>query len=220
MNRADLRARLRTLSGVLMDTLMSDGEADAFLNAAYLSLCGVAEWAFLYVEEDATASAGTNPLPGGIGRVQDVLLADGGDRRLLQRRSTHELARYPAHRDDGAPWAWAAVGDDGFRLFPGPQESTPVEVRGWIDPTPLEDDTAEPEFSPQFHDVVAYEAAALVLESEGDDSGRSERYRGEVQGYLDRMARRYLPDGGQVAYPPLEVRLSDEPGRPEVEDAE
>ena len=206
MDRSELRERLRTLSGVLMDTLLTDQEADAFLNEAYLALCGLAEWSFLYDEVATSASSDTTGLPGSLGRVQAVLA--GG--RALQRRDTLELARYPQSRQTGEPWAWAPVGDDAIRVFPTPEEPTEVEVRGWIDVAPMASDAAEPLFASEFHAAVAYEAAANVLESEGDDSGRSERYRGEVMAYLDRMARRYLPDGGQVSYPPAPTRVRGE----------
>lgn len=203
MNRAELRERVRVLSGVLMDTLMSDPEADAFVNQAYLTVCGLAEWSFLYGTQGHLA-AETVPA---LGRVQDVL----HDGRTLQRRSLVDLDRFPPSRRQGAPWAWAPQGDSEVRIFPAPTAGT-VTVRGWTTPAPLASDTDEPVFAVEFHDVVAYEAAASVLEAEGDDSGRTERYRGEVQSFLDRMARRYLPDGGQVAYPPIELRTSGDAG--------
>lgn len=203
MNRNQLRERLRNLSGVLMDTLLEDDQAHAYLNEAYFNICSLAEWSFLFSEQNVTTSSDTFGAPGAIGRIQDVVLNDlASDRRLLRRVPLSDLARYPRHRDDGFPWAWANVGATQVRVFPSPSTLTSFTVRGWIDVQPMTSGTSTPTFAAEFHAVVAYEAAANVLEAEGDDSGRSAAYRGEVQAYLARMARRYLPEGGQVAYPP------------------
>lgn len=201
MDRLQLRERMRLLSGVLMDTLLEDDQAEAYLNEAYFSICSLAEWSFLYAEEVVSTSSADIPLPGDIGRVQAVSLSDSAaDRNLLRRVNLLDIARYPKHRNDGLPWAWAMKGDDSVRIFPEPDAELDIEVRGWIDVPELAADADEPVFHSEFHAVVAYEAAANVLEAEGDDSGRSRDYRGEVQSYLGRMSRRYLPEGGQVVY--------------------
>lgn len=206
MNRSELRARLRTLSGVLMDTLLTDVEANSYLNEAYLAICSLAEWSFSYTEASVptVAGQGVYALPAGVERVQDVLVGQVA----LQRRTVVDLDRYPTFRRTRAPWAWAPLGDTDVRVFPPPASAgSTVTVRGWASPALLSADTSVPVFEDEFHPVIAYEAAANVLEAEGDDSGRSVVYRGEVGAYLDRMARRYLPDGGQVAYPNAEQRV-------------
>lgn len=200
MNLEQLRARVRSLTGVLMPTLVSDTDMDGYVNEGYQGILGAANWRFLYGEGDlvTVASQAVYDLPTAVDRAETVAVPTGGK---LRRRALDELDREPAHRRSGTTWAWAPQADGKVELFPVPAAIETYKVRGW---TSLPDLTAgqSPVFASEYHTAVAYEAAAIVLEREGDDSGRSEQYREEVARVLARMGLRYLPDGGEIAYPP------------------
>lgn len=200
MNLEQLGTRVRSLTGVLMPTILSDTDLHGYVNEGYHGVVGAANWRFLYHEGDIATTGGTAVynLPSGVDRAETVAVPSGGK---LRRRSLDELDREPSHRRDGTTWAWAPQADGKIELFPTPTAANTYRVRGWTSVSDLAAGQS-PVFASEFHTAVAYEAAAIVLEREGDDSGRSGEFREEVARVLARMGLRYLPDGGEIAYPP------------------
>lgn len=200
-----LRARVRKLSGVEMESLLSPTELDQIINEAYLHMASLADWTFLYADEEKSLDVGDRvlDLPDPVATPHSVAVVEpASHRRLLRRRRIEDFDRYPeweAEATEGVPWAWSVRTDDTIEVFPENDDNdTVVKVRGWKRVDPLESDDDEPIFDSEFHPVVSLDAAARVLYEEGDDSGRSARYRAEVISYLMRMGRRYLVEDTEL----------------------
>lgn len=204
MDRSELRSRLRELSGHHMVELLTDAEANLFLQEAHQSLLALAPWSFLQDEANATVAAGATEatVPAGVQEVREVFLT-GANRRRLRRRTIEQLDAQPTFRATGIPWGWAPAEDGTIRVFPAPTTQLSVTIVGWPDSPPtLGTDGSQPPYDARYHEVVAYEAARNLLVREGDDSGRAQRYEHMVAWIVSTMARRYLPDGEQPIYPP------------------
>lgn len=200
-----IRARVRKLTGVRMEQLLSPSELDQIINEAYLHVCALGDWSFLYADGTVDTASGTKTyqLPSAVEAVRSVAITSSGDEKRLWRRTLEDFDRYPqweAEVTSGVPWAWAVRTDTSFDVFPTPDGAYTLTVRGWADVSPLSADTDEPLFDDEFHPVVSLDAAARVLAEEGDDSGRDSRYRREVLSYLLRMGRKYdLPQQAEAA---------------------
>lgn len=205
MDRDALVTRTRRLADVNFADLWSDVEVESIVNEAYLGLCAAAPWSFMAAEGTIAATVGTADysLPAAVGVASDLWIA-APTRRRLRERPVEQFAWSSTDRAAQAePWGWGMVDHDTVRLFPTPDTSYTVQVRGWKLPAELSTGTAEPTFEDAHHVAVAYEAARLILEAEGDDSGRAQQYLATVAWHLSRMAERYLPDGDEpVAWPP------------------
>lgn len=196
-----IRTRVRKLTGVVMETLLTPTELDLIINEAYLHVCSLAEWTFLYADAALPMVVGqtTYALPGDVATARSVsVTAPTASRALLRPRTLEDLDRFPqweAEATAGIPWAWAIRSDTQIDVFPAPDSATTaLLVRGWKEVAPLALDADEPVFAAEFHPVVSLDAAARVLAEEGA-APRSARYRNEVVSYLLRMGQRYsLPD--------------------------
>lgn len=200
-----IRARVRKLSGVEMESLLTPSELDQIINEAYTHVCSLAPWTFLKAEAETTVAIGVRivPLPDPVKLPLSVaMLSPSANRGLLRQRRSEAFDRYPeweAEPTDGIPWAYAIRTDTDLEVFPTPDSEVTLRVRGWIDVAELVNDTDTPIFAEQYHPVVSLDAAQRVLYEEGDDSGRSSRYREEALTYLLRMGRRYLLDDQEEA---------------------
>jgi hypothetical protein len=201
----ELRELLRDLTGVRLDSVMDDTQARELLSRAHLLICSSAEWEFLTSEEYESVYPGeygaeiylTN-----ITRIRQVVLNDG---TFLQHRTQEEISRLPAHRrTPRKPYAWFNIYEHAIQLFPEPDvEYESVAIWGWTKAFEWTVDTNTPKWSDRTLDpVVAYEAAAQLLEREGDDPDRVNWMRKQAQAYIDAMARTYLPAGSAVSWPP------------------
>lgn len=213
MDRSAIRSRVRHLTGINMVELLSDVEANDYINEAYQDIVSLAEWSFLYAEGTVgtTASTSDYTLPASIVRAQDVRIATAANRQLLVPRTLTDMARYvPDEAANGRPWAWAPKADASFRVFPTPDAVYTLTVTGWKSVADLTADTSSPVFASQFHPVVAYAASWAILTREGDDSQRSDHYVTRVNWYLARMARQYLPGVEHPpVYPPGDVAVGE-----------
>ncbi len=199
-----MRTRVRKLTGVVMETLLTTPQLDLIINEAYLHICNLAEWTFLHAEEALPMVAGQTvyALPGAVKLPRSVdVTAPAADRTLLRPRPLEAFDRYPAREATaGVPWGWAVRSDTEIEVFPPPVADVVLRVRGWKDVVPLAQTADVPVFAEEYHPIVSYDAAARVLAEEGDDSGRSVRYRAEVVSFLLRMGDRYgLPESQKAA---------------------
>ncbi len=204
MDRDALVTRTRRLADVNFTDLWSATEVADVVNDAYLTIAGSAPWSFLMAEDTIATVDGTSDysLPAVV-ETATALWIDDTTGRLLRRRAVEQFAwASDARSADAEPWGWGMVDDDTVRLFPTPDAVYTVNVRGWKLPAVL-GASDEPVWASAHHVAVAYEAARMILETEGDDSGRAERHLSTLQWHLGRMAARYLPDGTEpIVWPP------------------
>lgn len=194
-----LRTRVRKLTGVQMESLLTPTELDQIINESYFHISSLADWTFLYADATQTVASGTNTvsLPDPVATPHTVaVVAPESEQALLRYRRIEDFDRYPqweAEATDGIPWAWSIRTDSEIEVFPTNDDaSLELKFRGWKRVDKLSADGDTPIWDEEFHPVVSFDAASRVLSEEGDDSGRSERYRIECLSYLKRMGRRYL----------------------------
>lgn len=191
MNLTELRARVRTLSGVRLDSIRSDSDIDQLVNESYQEILGLFAWPFLRGESRSVVAAGRNSFntPSAFRYITAVV---AGDSRL-QQTTLDEIDLL--EDQEGEPQRYARVDDRKIRLWPTPNDQTVVHIRGQIEFQPLDQFNDTPIFAEQFHPAIAYRAAARLLAEEGDDSGRSEAYQLDAGGYLGRMQEHYMSSG-------------------------
>lgn len=186
MNVQQLTERLRRLTGILMDDILSDDQILQMLNESYVEITGLADWPFLHVENSVTVTDGVFQTVPVFRSVQSVM---SGDNRLRET-TLDDVERYYEPDDD--PFAYARIDSNRFRVWPTPKTNIQVTIRGVQTPDPLYDSSDEPVFDREFHVVLAYAAASRALAEESDDSGRAQMYIQEAGSILDRMRIRYL----------------------------
>jgi hypothetical protein len=186
MNVQQLTERLRRMTGILMEDILSDDQILQMLNESYVEITGLADWPFLHVETTVPVFEGVFETVPIFRSVQSVMF---GDKRLRET-TLDDIERYEQPDDD--PFAYARIDSNKYRVWPSPASSIQVTVRGVQTPQLLYDASDEPVFDPEFHVVLAYAAASRALAEESDDSGRAQMYMQEAGGILDRMRVRYL----------------------------
>jgi hypothetical protein len=187
MNLQGLRERVRTLSGVRLDSIRSDADINQVVNETYQEILGLFAWPFLRAEVSVSVPAQSAQFL--TPTVFRYISAVVGERRLSQT-TLDEMDLLLD--EEGEPRLYARVDDRAIRLWPTPKDAVTLTIRGQVEFEPLETEQDEPVFAEQFHPVVAYRAAARVLAEEGDDSGRSESYQLDAGSYLQRMQDYYM----------------------------
>jgi hypothetical protein len=190
----DLRSRARRLAGVDMVELWSDAQIDEAVNEAYHEILEVERWDFLDLTQtfDTVEGDAAYELPVALARVGQMRIVTGDGRGDLRPRQWHakdELDLGDSDRTD-TPTEYVLRSPRAVELFPTPDAVYTVTVDG----RRIVADLAagqEPVFDQQFHPAVAYLAAIGVLDEEGDDSLRSERYAARVDSYVERMREHY-----------------------------
>lgn len=197
MNLGTMRSKTRRLSGLRMEALLSDADLDGALNESYRELAGLYSWPFLRFEETVTLAAGEAvvALPFEMRVIGSVSLP--GSR--LRQVTVDELDRLD-DGEPGAPSVFCRLDDRRLRLWPVPEASTSVTVRGQLRVSELEAENDAPVFEPEFHTVVVYRTAARLLAEEGDDSGRTAAYLGEAQAAIARMLEHYMGSGDTASF--------------------
>jgi hypothetical protein len=190
VNLQDLVDRTRSLSGIRLQSIRSDEQIEELINEAYEEVLGTHPWPFLRGSVTVAVESGQQDveLPELFRYLSGVI---AGDLRLKQT-TLDELDRLGP--EDGEPQFYARLDDRTLRLYPAPQESVVLTVRGQLSFENLLG-ARQPLFAEQFHPVLAYRAANRLLAEEGDDSGRSDNYRADAAGYLKRMEEYYLGTG-------------------------
>jgi hypothetical protein len=191
---AGYRARVRRLTGLRLESLLTDADLDATVNETYAELAGMYPWPQFHFEDSEPVTAGDArvTLPAAVRSLSSVVL----DGERLRQTTRDELDRLDD--EDGLPFAYAMVSERELVLYPTPDEDGTLELRGQRIANRLQHDKDVPLFEVEFHPVIAWVAAARLLAEEGDDSGRREAYASEAAELLGRMRERYLTsdDGG------------------------
>lgn len=196
MDLEELRTMTRRLSGVEMAALRSDDEVDEDINRSYRDLATRQPWPWSYTSVVAVLTAGTDTVtrPSSIPSIDTIAVDEPNYRRLLGEITLADMDRYPSHRaQQGEPWAWARLTDDEVKIFPTPDANYTLTMRGQKYLVPLTSNTDVPVFDEFFHPILAYSAAAYVMEEESEDDTWVNRYRARIAEYEDRMMRFYLP---------------------------
>lgn len=204
MDLAALRTRVRLETGMEMDALRSDAEVDASINEAYQAVVDTYDWpwretagTFSTVDGQASYSLSGDVSPA-IELPGTVTVEDGpgvGDRGPWE---VEEVPLDYYHRvvsddpsDEDTPFLYARDGVSDILLAPVPDDVYTVQVAGLKDIPDLSGDAAEPEFDAKFHPVVAYAAAAQILDSAGFPD-RSEAAEDRAGRLIQRMYRFYI----------------------------
>ena len=196
MNLGTLRDRARALSGIRLQTLRSDEQIDLVLNESYLEVATLAQWPFLRGSAQVTLTSGVDSFetPIGFSEVTGISYStSSGDSLRLQPSTIDEIDRLKD--ENGEPVLYARVDEKEFIVWPTPDSSITLNIRGKKSVEPLKRDSDNPIFEEQFHPMIAYRAAARMLAEEGDDSGRSEFYQNEANIFYGRMQQFYLRTG-------------------------
>jgi hypothetical protein len=194
MNVQQLTERIRRMTGILMDDILSDDQILQMINESYVEITGLADWPFLHVEDSVTVVDGVFQTVPVFRAVQSVTT---GDKRLRET-TLDDIERYDQPDDD--PFAYARIDSNRYQVWPTPKNTIHLTVRGVQTPTPLYDPSDEPVFDREFHVVLAYAASSRALAEESDDSGRAQMYMQEAGGILDRMRVRYLTSHDRAVF--------------------
>jgi hypothetical protein len=200
LNLSALRDRTRALSGIRLESLRSDEQVDVVINEAYQEVVNLSQWPFLRASQQISIAAGVDSFetPTGYSEVTSVSYTkDGGDTVRLQATTVDEIDRL-RDDEDSEPFLYARVNDKEFLVWPTPNVSLTLSIRGKRNVEPLVRDVDQPIFDDQFHPMLAYRAASRMLAEEGDDSGRADFYQQEANSFFARMQQFYTrqPDTG------------------------
>jgi hypothetical protein len=193
VNLSALRDRARALSGIRLQSLRSDEEVDVVINEAYQEVITLAQWPFLRISSQTNLTSGVDSFetPTGFSEVTGLsYTTDSGDAFRLQATTVDEIDRLD--EDAGEPALYAKVTDKEFVVWPTPDSSLTLTIRGKQSVPNLSGDSDVPVFDEQFHPVLAYRAASRMLAEEGDDSGRADLYQNEANIFYARMQQFYL----------------------------
>lgn len=192
MDRAAIRARARTISGIEMETLRSDSDFNSVINEFYQELLDAEPWPFLEAVGTITTVAGTSDyfLPEGVRRARTVTLESSNGPSELVEVTQSWLDRSIDGSSHGEPLAYARTGS-GLTLAPTPGQVYTIQVRGYSSATTLSADSDEPLFDVSYHPAVAYGAAAVILSEEGQHE-RAEQAMVRAGTFLERMRDEYM----------------------------
>jgi hypothetical protein len=194
MRLAEIRDRVRSLTGIRLESLRSDENIDAVVNESYQEIINLESWPFLVQETNVSVLAGATTFesPVGFSEVNSLSYSDSLSIQSRMRQTTLDEIDRLDQTVTGGPQLYARIDGTTFRFWPTPEESIQFLLRGKIEVDNLTNDSSEPIFAPQFHPVIAYRAAARILGEEGDDSGRSEFYQLEANTFFLRMQQYYV----------------------------
>lgn len=194
MNLSEIRDRVRSLTGIRLESLRSDDSIDAVANEAYQEVINLESWPFLIDEATASVQAGDTSFesPVGFAEVNSLSYSDSFSVQSRMRQTTLDELDRLDQSSTGSPQLYARVDGRAFRFWPTPEEPVEFLLRGKLEVENLTSDSSQPIFAPQFHPVIAYRAASRILGEEGDDSGRSEFYQLEANTFFLRMQQFYI----------------------------
>ena len=194
MRLSEIRDRVRSLTGIRLESLRSDDNIDAVINEAYQEIINLESWPFLVDETNVNVSAGANSFtaPVAFAEVNSLSYSDSFSVQSRMRQTTLDELDRLDQSSTGSPQLYARVDGGTFRFWPTPEEPVEFLLRGKLEVSGLTSDSSEPIFAPQFHPVLAYRASSRILGEEGDDSGRSEFYQLEANTFFLRMQQYYI----------------------------
>jgi len=193
---SDIRDRARALSGIRLQTLRSDEQVDAVINEAYQEVIGISQWPFLRSVEQVVLAQGVNTFstPTSFSEVNSASYSDDfGNVVRLTATTVDEIDRLK--EEEGEPVYYARLNDSEFIIWPAPNRSYTLTLKGKQKVPLLSSDADVPVFDEQFHPLLAYRSASRMLAEEGDDSGRAEFYQSEANVFFLRMQQFYIRTG-------------------------
>lgn len=204
MNLAELRWRTRELVGPIADTELetSPDDLDLLLNASERNLLGQRPWRFLESELAVTTVAGqatytlTPPAGSEVRRVRGVALTVGGTVRLLRPRPAFALDQRADADDRDEPREYVLTPAGALTLVPTPDAAYSLTVRATLTSARMSADADVPALPEDFHELLAYSAAARVLRRRRADGdvGRADDLDAFASAEVDRLIREDLGD--------------------------
>lgn len=198
MNLSAIRDRARSLSGIRLESLRSDEQIDQVINESYQEVIELSQWPFLAASQAVTINSESEEFssPTAFSDIASVTYDSGSQKSVRMRQTTlDELEELDDQSGD--PIYFARVSEFVFRVWPIPEQSISLNVRGKLLVDPLNKESDTPIFAEQFHSILSYRAAVKMLQEEGDDSGRSEFYQQEANNFYARMQQFYNKTGNK-----------------------
>jgi hypothetical protein len=194
VNLSNIRDRVRSLTGIRLETLRSDDSLDSVINESYQEIINLETWPFLSQESNVAVASGSNSFttPSGFSEVNSVSYSTAVDYQTRMRQTTLDELDLLDQDEEGDPQFYARIDGSDFRFWPKSSSAITFSVRGKKEVANLDSDSSSPIFAEQFHPILAYRSSARILAEEGDDSGRSEFYQLEANTFFSRMQQFYI----------------------------
>lgn len=198
MNLLALRERARSLSGIRLESLRSDEQINEVINESYQEVIELSQWPFLSETQTVVVAAGNEDFtaPVAFSEIASITY-DGEFQKSVRMRQTIIDEIEELDDQSGDPIYFARINESEFRIWPVPESSVTLTIRGKILVQNLSADSSSPVFAEPFHPILAYRAAAKMLQEEGDDSGRAEFYQQEANNFYSRMQQFYNKSGNR-----------------------
>lgn len=198
LNLTQLRAHVRSLTGIQSTAIVSDADIDIFINEAYQEINREADWPFLRAQTTLTTSSNvaTYSLPAGVSEnaiASVAILSNDVNRRQLRPRSRYSTDDSPGPYLIGRPKEYS-VWDGVVELYPTPDASETINIRYFSEIANLSSGSDVPVFDAKFHSLVAYGASVRVLIREGDETERRGYYNLQFKDGMEQMKGDYLTE--------------------------
>lgn len=195
MNKAQLRQRTRQLAGAELDGLRTDEELDPIIEEAYRQVGHLVTWKWRETSEvlQTTPDQAEYALPSGIDEPQGFIVLNAAGHAMplpLSEVTLRDLLTSIRRDSSDLPRYYALTGANRVRFGPTPDIEYDVEVMGLAPLAGLDGDSDAPEWDARFHPAIAYLAAAVFLDEEGQDELALHR-RGRAEELLTDMVEFY-----------------------------
>lgn len=192
MTGTELIARVRTITGIDMTTIRDDTNILAVINDVYHEFLDSELWPFLETSDtvDTVADTAEYTIPATVDRITAVTLELSDGPQPLELVPLRYIDRYVDAEDTDEPTVYAISSGTQLTLAPTPDAVYTVQVRGV---TSGDDILAaeSPLFDARYHAGLAYGAAAVILNEEGQYD-RADRNAMRAASYLARMHDHYI----------------------------
>lgn len=174
MNKEQLRTRTRQLAGAELDGLRSDEEVDLLIEEAYGQVGALTAWKWRESAGtvDTVIDQAEYTLPTEVDEPQGFFISDAPGHTIpvaLHEVPLRDLLTRIDQSDTKLPRYYARTGSRGFRVGPSPDAVYTIQVYGLTPLDGLDTDASEPEWDSRFHPTIAYLAASVFLDEEGQD---------------------------------------------------
>lgn len=188
MNLAEIEWRTSDLVGKSAAEVVTDPpDLRRAVNVAYAEILDVSDWSFLRADYTFDTVAGTaeHTLTVPMENVDTLEIEDGP---LLHRYAGWNID--DGDPSAGEPTAYVLRDPDTIELFPTPDSTYTIRVRGYIAQDELDADADVPLFKADYHEAIAYLAAATILADNGE-ADQAARHEGRVARFVERMRLDY-----------------------------
>lgn len=199
---ANFRSRVRELTGIRSPGVLTDTEIDAFVNEASFAVLASRDWPFLIetanvVVDTGDSSATFTSLSATAHRVVDVYAQTGNSRAFQLFERAESLIPEPfTARPSEFYWNPGTATMD---LYPNVSGEWVLTGRFVIEPSALVVDSDVSPIPERFAACVPFLAAARILEREGDQSERAERFEARAWELVGDMVRVLLTSSRRTA---------------------